>query len=169
MSDPKGQLKLTGKQKAFADAYVGVARFNGSEAARMAGYAQPVVQASENLRKPNIRAYISEILREQELTSEVIMALVEEDAKRSDADILSLAAKAPSVPASASAISAFLSARTTARTNLLKVHNILTDKVNVKHSGRVDVVHRNPDLKQLSDDELDALEAMAHRVASGAE
>jgi demethoxyubiquinone hydroxylase (CLK1/Coq7/Cat5 family) len=36
--------------------------------------------------------------------------------------------------------------------------------VSVKHMGRVDHVHRNPDLKQLTDDELDALERIAHRV-----
>ena len=168
MSDTSGQGKLTGKQKAFADAYVGPARFNGTEAARIATYAEPSVEASRLLRNAKVQAYISETHKQQELTAEIVLALVEEDAKRSDADILKLAAKAPSVPASASAVSAFLAARTTARTNLLKVHNILADRVNVKHSGRVDHVHRNPDLKALTDDELNALEEMAQRLTAEA-
>ena len=43
------------------------------------------------------------------------------------------------------------------------------DTVNVNHSGRVDHVHRNPDLKALTDDELSALEALARRVKSGSD
>lgn len=40
--------------------------------------------------------------------------------------------------------------------------------VNVRHSGRIDHVHRNPDLKALSDDEIDRLEELAQRAHAGA-
>jgi phage terminase small subunit len=157
--------KLTAKQRRFVDAYLGEARFNGTEAARIAGYAKPAIQAHENLRKPYIQQYVATVLQESELTRDVVLALVQEDAMRSDADVLRLASQAPSVPATASAVSAFLAARTTARTNLLKVHRLLTDKIDVKHSGRVDHVHRIPEgLRNLSDDELDALEVIAARA-----
>lgn len=39
------------------------------------------------------------------------------------------------------------------------------DAINVKHSGRVDVVHRPAAVKQLTDAELDELTELAHRVA----
>ena len=160
-----GEPKLTAKQQRFVDAYLGEARFNGTEAARIAGYAKPMQQAHENLRKPDIQRVIERVLQEAELTREVVLALVQEDAMRTDEDVIRLASKAPSVPATASAISAFMNARTTARTNLLKVHRLLTDKVDVRHSGRVDHVHRIPQgMRALTDDELDKLEAIAERV-----
>ena len=62
-------------------------------------------------------------------------------------------------------ISSLVTARTTARTNLLRVHGNLASRLDVKHSGRVDHVHRiPPGLHNLSDDELDALEAIAAKA-----
>lgn len=50
--------RLTGKQQAFVSAYLGGARFNATEAARMAGYAGSAASLAqigyENLRKPEI-------------------------------------------------------------------------------------------------------------------
>lgn len=53
-------MKLTAKQKAFADYYIETA--NASEAARRAGYSQKTAPfiGAENLRKPQIKAYITE-------------------------------------------------------------------------------------------------------------
>lgn len=172
MADSPGQTetlpKLTAKQRQWVSWFLGggdgSCRWNATAAAREAGYKFPNVEGPKNLVNPSIAAHIADTLASAGLTPEIVTALVVEDATKSDADILALAAKAPSVPATASAISAFVSARTTARTNLLKIHNILSDKVNIRHSGRVDHVHRNPDLKALTDDELAALEVMAQRV-----
>lgn len=52
--------ELTLKQKAFADYYIECG--NGAEAARKAGYSEKTADriASENLRKPEIVAYIAE-------------------------------------------------------------------------------------------------------------
>lgn len=54
--------ELTDKQTAFVAAYLGDARFNGAEAARIAGYSQARQSASENLSNPDIRAEINKHL-----------------------------------------------------------------------------------------------------------
>jgi len=51
---------LTPKQHAFVAAYIGVARGNASEAARIAEYAKPYPQGWENLQKPEIQAAIQQ-------------------------------------------------------------------------------------------------------------
>ena len=57
---------LTPKQKAFADYYIECG--NATEAARKAGYSQKTASsiAEENLRKPEISAYIEERMAEQD-------------------------------------------------------------------------------------------------------
>lgn len=52
---------LTGKQKKFCEEYI--FDYNGTRAAKTAGYSEDTaaVIASENLRKPNIAAYIKEL------------------------------------------------------------------------------------------------------------
>lgn len=57
---------LTPKQKAFADEYIKC--LNASEAARKAGYSAKCAASigEENLRKPEISAYISERLKQIE-------------------------------------------------------------------------------------------------------
>lgn len=54
-------MKLTLKQKAFADYYIECG--NATEAAKRAGYKQPHVQGSQNLEKLSISAYIEERLK----------------------------------------------------------------------------------------------------------
>ena len=51
-------MKLTLKQKAFADEYLICG--NATEAARKAGYKQPHVQGSQNLGKLSVSSYIAE-------------------------------------------------------------------------------------------------------------
>lgn len=51
-------MKLTPKQKAFADVYLICG--NATEAARKAGYKQPHVQGSQNLEKLSVSSYIAE-------------------------------------------------------------------------------------------------------------
>jgi phage terminase small subunit len=58
--------ELTEKQKIFCREYV--YDWNGTRAAKVAGYSEDsaAVIASENLRKPNIQAYITEIQKDLE-------------------------------------------------------------------------------------------------------
>lgn len=81
---------LTGKQKLFADMYVGEARFNATRAAILAGYSEKTSrsQASENLTKPHIRSYIDARLRELTLGSNEVLARLTEIANGSIEDVL---------------------------------------------------------------------------------
>ena len=75
--------KLTPKQKAFADNYIANGG-NATDAARKAGYKQPDVQGYENLRKPNIAAYIAERQAEiDKLNGTDIMSLADIQKRRS--------------------------------------------------------------------------------------
>lgn len=59
-------MKLTPKQKAFADYYIECG--NATEAAKRAGYSEKTAteMGSENLRKPHISAYIAERMDNQD-------------------------------------------------------------------------------------------------------
>lgn len=57
------EKKLTNKQITFIDAYLGEAKMNATQAARIAGYKNPEVQGAENLRK--LRPYISKTMDER--------------------------------------------------------------------------------------------------------
>ena len=57
-------MTLTAKQQRFCDEYL--ITLNGSDAARLAGYkTRPDQQADENLRKPEIKSYIEDKMREK--------------------------------------------------------------------------------------------------------
>lgn len=75
---------LTGKEKAFVDAYLGRARANGTTAAILAGYAKKsaAVTASRLLRKANIRAVIE--LREDRRAETSILTSDQRDELLSD-------------------------------------------------------------------------------------
>jgi hypothetical protein len=70
--------RLTDKQRRFVLAYIGPANCNGAEAARIAGYNGRSRQAAWDLlngrTKQDIRAAINELLREQALGAEEILA-----------------------------------------------------------------------------------------------
>ncbi|UNE49946.1 terminase small subunit [Bacillus amyloliquefaciens] len=59
-------MKLTEKQKRFADFYIELG--NATEAARKAGYSQKTAKSigQENLTKPDIKSYIKERLAEKD-------------------------------------------------------------------------------------------------------
>ena len=76
-------MKLTPKQKAFADEYLKNGG-NATEAARKAGYKKPNPQGSENLAKPSVLNYIAE--RQKEIEKQAgrdIMSLTEIQERRS--------------------------------------------------------------------------------------
>ena len=77
--------KLTGKLPAFVEAYVGEARFNATEAARLANYAHPESSSKDNMQHPAVLEAIEERLEEMraganEVLSELTyMAFARED------------------------------------------------------------------------------------------
>ena len=75
MADSSGQAKrLTLKQELFIAAYLGEARGNATEAARIAGYKRPEIQGFENLRKPYIAARVSQHVSEKFANADAVLA-----------------------------------------------------------------------------------------------
>lgn len=75
MSKTQEPQKLTTKQQRFVDAYVGEARFNASEAVRLAGY---VTKNADSLgyqlrNTPSVRARIDELLEAHTLRSPEVL------------------------------------------------------------------------------------------------
>lgn len=65
------QEQLTEKQKRFCQEYI--IDFNGAQSAIRAGYSKKSAKeiSSENLTKPNIQEYIKELIKEQQIRTEV--------------------------------------------------------------------------------------------------
>lgn len=79
MDSPNPQPKptrkeLAEKRKLFVEFYLGVARGNGTKAARMAGYAFPAEEAYQLLRNPQVRARIDERLATVAMSANEILA-----------------------------------------------------------------------------------------------
>lgn len=136
-STTEKRRKLSDKQELFISAYLGECRLNATKAAERAGYSKARQSGSENLSNPDIRARINEHLEAVALTRNEVLALLVEDAIKSDEEIIERAAQTASMPAEASAISSLISARTSARTNLAKAHGLFTENVN--HSGGIEI------------------------------
>lgn len=94
--------KLTAKQSTFIDAYLGEAKMNAAQAARIAGYKHPETQGAENLRK--LRPYIDEVMNKrhsnaiatqkevQEFFTSVLRGEVKEEAVSNNGKILEVPA-----------------------------------------------------------------------------
>ncbi|HEY0429002.1 MAG TPA: terminase small subunit [Pyrinomonadaceae bacterium] len=91
MSDEREEIKLTPKQKLFADYYLHEAHFNGTKAAELAEYkgnrATLAAVAYENLRKPQIKTYIDERLSAMTMPSNVVLATLTEYAEGNIEDV----------------------------------------------------------------------------------
>jgi hypothetical protein len=86
-------MALTGKQQAFVNAYLGAARFNATEAARLAGYKGDDVTlrnvAKENLTKPYIKTAIAEFWNANAMTAEETLHRLADMARGDIGDFLS--------------------------------------------------------------------------------
>lgn len=88
----KRPYKLTTRQKMFIDYYVGVANLNATRACELAGYKgtynQLAVQGSVNIRNPNIKARIEEMLNKQVMSASETLTILSKQARSSIADVL---------------------------------------------------------------------------------
>lgn len=66
--------RLTPRRRAFVNYYCGAARFNGTEAARLAGYKVPRQEASRLLSNADVRAVLEERLDEHGLSQQQVAA-----------------------------------------------------------------------------------------------
>jgi phage terminase small subunit len=84
--------QLTGKQKMFADFYVGEGNLNATRSAQLAGYAGDdnalAAAGSRLLRNVKVRAYIDEQLKDLAATPNEILTILTQQAKASLADVL---------------------------------------------------------------------------------
>lgn len=78
------------RREAFIEAYLGEARFNGSRAAQIAGYAVPAVEAVRLLRNDKVRARIKAVLDTRALTAEAVLAELAEIATADWREFLSI-------------------------------------------------------------------------------
>jgi phage terminase small subunit len=83
-------MALSLKQQLFVEAYLGEAKGNATEAARVAGYKNPRISGSENLTKPAILARISERVSEAAMPANEVLRLLSEQAFGSLEDFLDL-------------------------------------------------------------------------------
>jgi len=74
-------MAITDKQLAFVNYYLGISRFNGTDAARRAGYSLPNKQAIQIRQHPDVIALINQRLAEQTLMSNEVLGLLSEHAK----------------------------------------------------------------------------------------
>jgi hypothetical protein len=86
------KAKLTLKQELFVEAYLGAAKGNATEAARLAGYKgsdQTLAQVgAENLRKPHIAALIGKRVETEAMEADEVLQLLSDHARASLADFL---------------------------------------------------------------------------------
>lgn len=89
------EAKLTHKQQLFVEAYLGVAKGNATEAARLAGYKgndQTLASVgAENLRKPHITAMIGRRVEIEAMEADEVLKLLSDHARASLADFFTFA------------------------------------------------------------------------------
>lgn len=73
MSGSPQPKKLTHKQELFVAAYLGEARGNATEAARIAGYARPMQEGHRLLRNAEISACVKQQVEEFSVTAEQVL------------------------------------------------------------------------------------------------
>ncbi|HXG85088.1 MAG TPA: terminase small subunit [Pyrinomonadaceae bacterium] len=92
MSEETQAIKLTGKQKAFVDAYLTTAHFNATQAARDAGYKGKDASLSqigyENLRKLEIKQAVDEGLSAMSMSANEVIARLNSIARGKVTDVL---------------------------------------------------------------------------------
>src|SRR6267378_4000704 len=79
---------MTDQQKIFVAAYCGEARFNATEAARIAGYRHPNITADSVKRRPEVAAAIEERLAQETLKSQEVLQLLTQQATGSVGDFV---------------------------------------------------------------------------------
>lgn len=158
-------MALKGKQLAFVKAYIGEAKFNATESARIAGYEgnENTLRsiASENLTKPNILKEIEKSLEGAGMSLNEIISRLAEMARGSLLDLLDDNGKLDIKEVKRNGKGYLLKELTVTRdtTNkkisykykihdsqsaldkLARIHGLYQDKLDVNHKGNVGVTH----------------------------
>ena len=129
------QPRLSPRRKAFADAYLGRARFNAAKAARMAGYSPAAAdrEGYRQLRNAEVAAYVKAQLESRAMSEEAVLAELADVAGAEWRDFLSERSDLNG----GTEVKMDLSAKVKSLEILAKAHKLLTDKV--QHSGSIDI------------------------------
>jgi phage terminase small subunit len=146
-------VKLTLKQRAFADFYIELA--NATEAAKRAGYSEKTCYSigNENLKKPEIKAYIDERLEQIESkrianASEVLKYLTSVMRGESVAEIVVVEGEGDGCSSARRLLKAPDEKERLKAAELLgKRYSIFTDKVNVEGSLPI-IIHGEEELEE---------------------
>ena len=116
---------------------------NATQAYIKAGYSPKNAHrdSSTLLRQnPAIRAHVEALFAEKALSRDQVLALVTEDAMRTNEDIHKEANRFGSEIVQSSFVSGLMNARNTQRTNLMKAHGMFTENIAVSGSLRREFV-----------------------------
>ena len=83
LGSTEAKPKLTDKQRLFVEFYMGQARWNATEAARLAGYSDPEVSGWENKQKPAIQKAISRRIETVAMGADEVLLRLAEPARAS--------------------------------------------------------------------------------------
>lgn len=129
------ETKLTTKQRLFVEAYLGAAKSNATEAARMAGYKgnthQLSVMGAQNLAKPSIKLHVEKKIESFGMTANDVLTELADIAKADWREFVEVKYK------DGAAIEATLklSEKIKALELLGKHFKLFTDKQEIEHSG----------------------------------
>ena len=82
--------RLSGRVRAFVDAYVGVAGGNATKAAQIAGYTHPHARAHEVLKRPQVQKVISTLTAEKAMARDEVLKRLSDIARANVADFMGL-------------------------------------------------------------------------------
>jgi phage terminase small subunit len=120
---------LKDKQEAFVLAYIGEARFNASEAARIAGFDSPGQQGYRLLKNVQIRARIDKYLEVETLNAKEVLAELTDVAKAPFRDYIEILAR--NEKGEPIRVKMDLSSKVKSLELLGKHHKLFTDNVEV--------------------------------------
>jgi len=134
MSGSPQPKKLTHKQELFVAAYLGEARGNATEAARIAGYAKPAEQGYENLRKPHIAARVKQQVEAFSVTAEQVLQELASVAFAPSHDFVDVVGRAKS--GEVTKVRSDIGSKVKALELLGKYHQLFTEKQDVNITVR---------------------------------
>jgi phage terminase small subunit len=137
MADGTAQPKLTLKQEAFIAAYLGAARGNATEAARIAGYRQPQSQGSRLLKNVDIAARVSGYVAARYADADMVLEKLSEIAFAPSFEFIEVVARDKS--GKPIKVKMDLSNQVKSLELLGKHHQLFTDKIDI--SGDLGVTY----------------------------
>ncbi len=134
MAEGEKQSKLTLKQQLFVESYLGAAKGNATEAARMAGYKQPQMQGPRLMQKDEIASRVRARVEQAAMSADEVLKELSEIGRAEWKHFLQVMTNRNGETIDAKIV---LKDKVTALELLGKYHKLFTDKQEVEHSGAI--------------------------------